>query len=267
MPIKLPGHPDKSLSKVQQAAWRAFRTLLMDPDGPDRIYNQLPESKNGRIISTDIARHLDARYHSTPPGKPRDLAPGDDLAWRYSHDRLDREIRNRGHRKLIRFMAGGWAAGKTHALENQSTIPDLIWDGTLKDSLWAAEMMDLALANGWLIEIAYVYRDLELAFYGAMERAASEGRSVPLELLPSIHRAVQKSIAVLLDLYQTTTGVSFLLLHNIGIKKIRMEALKFSQGDLEPYGALHYSAAHESYYIQAASRFGKAQVERAGEDR
>lgn len=257
MPIELPDQPDKSLSARQLAAWSAFRNLLADPDEPDRRYNAFPESQGGKIISTDIARHLGADYHNTPPGQPRDLAPGADLAWRYSWDRLARELKNRSGRRLVRFMAGGWAAGKTHALEHSKTTPDLVWDGTLANTPWAVEMIDLAVANGWLVEIAYVYRDLELAFYGAMDRAGVEGRSVPLEQLPSIHRAVQQSITVLLDLYLRNDQLSFLLLHNIGTLNIRLDALHFSPADLAPQGALHYSPSYESYYTQAAPRFRK----------
>jgi hypothetical protein len=265
MPIELPEQPDKPLSARQFAAWQAFRDLLSDPDEPDRLYNAFPESQGGKIISTDIARHLDADYHNTPPGQPRDLAPGDDLAWRYSWDRLAREIRNKRNRQTICFMAGGWAAGKTHALEHRPTTPDLVWDGTLANTPWTVEMIDLALSQGWEVEIIYVFRDLELAFYGAMERAASEGRSVPLGQLPRIHRQVQQSINNLRKFYFSEDRVTFAYLHNFGTKDLRLSTLEFSESDLEPAGALHYSETYEAYYIRAAARFANAEVERLGE--
>lgn len=167
------------MTREQRAAERQFRELLADDAEADGRYNSLTASQGGRIISTDLARFLDERYHSTPPGRPRDLVPGWDLAWRYAQGRLERELRDRSGRDVVRFMAGGWGAGKTHALEHAKPS-GLAWDGTLKDTRWAGRMVDLALETGWRVEIAYVFRDIELALYGAVERAMTEGRGVPL---------------------------------------------------------------------------------------
>ena len=169
----------KRLSKEQQAAKDALAALLATPDAADRLYNALADSHGGRVVSSDLARFLDTRYRDTPAGQPRDLMPSWDLAWRYAQDRLKRELANRGRRKVMRLMAGGWGAGKTHALQG-AALPDVAWDGTLSDRTWAREMIDLALAHGWRVEIAYVFRDIELALYGAVERARKEGRGVPL---------------------------------------------------------------------------------------
>ncbi|MCX6872681.1 MAG: hypothetical protein NTW21_02580 [Verrucomicrobia bacterium] len=166
-------------------------------------------------------------------------------------------MRSRGKRMQVRFMAGGWAAGKTHALEHMPT-PELAWDGTLRDAVWAAGMIDLALAEGWNVVIAYVFRDLELAFYGAMERAGAEGRMVPLAELPGMHRAVQHSVLGLTALYSVEPRVSFLLLHNLGTDRVRCEPLKIPRDELDAAGGLHYTAAHERYYFQAAPHIGKA---------
>jgi hypothetical protein len=153
-------------------------------------------------------------------------------------------------------MAGGWAAGKTHALEKE-TPPDLAWDGTLGDAVWASKMIDLALAEGWKVEVAYVFRDLELAFYGAVERGLSEGRTVPLAELPKSHREVQQSIIDLTALYLTESQVSFLLLHNLGTAHVRCGPLKISRDELDSGGGLHYTPSYERYYLQAAAHIGK----------
>ena len=256
--MDLPTTPDPKFNKAQLNAWKAMMQLLRDPADADRRYDALADSAHGRIISTDLARFLDDRYAKPPrKGRTRDLAPGWDLAWRYAQDRFERELRSRGKRKVVRFMAGGWAAGKTHALEHMPT-PELAWDGTLRDTDWAADMIDLALAKGWHVVIAYVFRDLELAFYGAMERAGAEGRMVPLAELPGMHRAVQKSILDLTAAYLKEERVAFVLLHNLGTEKVRCRPWKISRKDLDAAGGLHYTAAHESYYVQAASQIGEA---------
>jgi hypothetical protein len=239
------------MTREQRAAEKAFRELLAKPSEADRRYNALAASHGGRIISTDLARFLDARYHDTPAGQPRDLVPGWDLAWRYAQRRFRRELQNRAGRSVVRFMAGGWGAGKTHALEH-APMSALAWDGTLKDTRWAGRMMDFALGNGWLVEIAYVFRDIELALYGAVERARAEGRSVPLGELPGNHRAVQTSIVKLLGRYRRNESVSFLLLHNTGAKGVTGTPLVIPERELAPKGALHYSTRYEGYYAKAA---------------
>jgi hypothetical protein len=241
----------KRLSKAQLAAQRALIALLANPAEADRRYNDLVESHGGRVISTDVARFLDERYRDTPSGQPRDLIPGWDYAWRYAQDRLERELRERDRRKVVRLMAGGWGAGKTHALEH-AAVPDLAWDGTLSSSKWARKMIDLALARGWRVEIAYVFRDIELALYGAVERARDEGRSVPLRELPGNHRAVQLSISTLLRRYRTNRRVSFMLLHNTGAKGVEGTTLVIPETELAPRGALYYSQRYEDYYAEAA---------------
>lgn len=254
--MKLPDKPPASLNQKQIKAWKAMVTLLQNTDEADQKYDAISESKNGRIISTDLARFLDDRYAQTAPGKLRDIEPSWDLAWRYAQDRFQRELRARNKRKIVRFMAGGWAAGKTHALENLDP-PDLAWDGTLSDAQWSAEMIDIALQHKWKVEIAYVFRDIELAFYGAVERGNQEGRYVPLESLPKSHGDAQRSVKKLTYLYGNEENVSFIMLHNLGTKSVPCASKNLKIFDLERSGALHYSGAYESYYIQVAAEIGK----------
>ncbi len=208
--MKLPDKPDSKLTAEQRRAWEKFRDLLEDPVEADRRYDGLDDSRNGAVISTDIARYLDTRYAKNPTkGKLRDIVPGDDLAWRYAHDRLARELGKGGDGKLFRMMAGGWAAGKTHAVQHLPDKPDLVWDGTLSDSRWAAAYIDFALDQKWKVEIVYIYRNLELALYGAIQRAEEVGRAVPLDELPASHRDSQQSVLELSLNYAGTKGVSF----------------------------------------------------------
>lgn len=254
--MKLPDKPESKLNRDQRKAWKAMHTLLQDTTQSDKKYDVLPESKNGRIISTDISRFLDERYATTPSGQERDIKPSWDLAWRYAHDRFQRELGKRGKRKIVRFMAGGWAAGKTHALENHQP-PDLTWDGTLGDLAWAVEMIDFALKHQWKVEIAYVFRDIELAFYGSVERGKEEGRFVPLKSLPKSHGDAQRSVRDLAILYAEEQDVSFIMMHNLGTKNVPCEPKKLETLDLAPSGALHYSSAYESYYTEIATEISK----------
>lgn len=257
--MKLPDKPDSRLTRKQRMAWQEMRDLLEDVRVADRVYDSLPESKRGTIISTDIARHLDSRYAKTPPnGRLRDIEPGWDLAWRYAEDRFLREIQDRKSRKMLRLMSGGWAAGKTHALRHESSVPDLVWDGTLSRPAWAASMIEIARQNKWRIEIAYIYRNLELALYGAIERAKEAGRSVPLEQLPKSHRDSQQAVLALTEVYADREGVSFLYLHNLGKKNgATADAFEIDLKELEPNGALRYLEKHENYYRDTAEHLAQ----------
>ncbi len=241
----------KPFSKVQKAAERAFRKLLANEPEADRQYDAIPDSHGGRIISTDLARLLEARYRDTPSGQPRDLTPGWDLAWRYAQQRFAKELQDRKDRKFVRFMAGGWGAGKTHALEHAATV-DLAWDGTLKDIVWARGMIDLAISAGWNVELAYVFRDMELALYGAVERSRKEGRGVPLRELPGNHCAVQRSIRRLIRRYGANSKVAILLVHNTGAADVKGSSLAFHDRELAPGGALHYTRNYERHFGEIA---------------
>jgi len=223
--LDLPEKPSEKLESGQMLAFTKMRNLLLDLPQADLRYDALQQSKSGLVISTDIARYLDEQYAEEPAkGGLRDLKPSWDLAWRYAQDRLARELKNRKIRKRVRLMSGGWGAGKTFALRNEPTVaPCLIWDGTLSDREWAIIMIDLALKMGWKVEIVYVYRDLELALYGAVQRKREVGRGVPLAELPRNHRAVQQTLLDLTTLYQTDSSVSFLYLHNLGIAGVEAE--------------------------------------------
>lgn len=93
-------------------------------------------------------------------------------------------------------------------------------DGTLSDFSWASDKVDLALVQKWRVDIAYVYRDTEMALYGAVERATKEGRSVPLSTLPANHRVVQRFILQLMDKCHDNPNVNFTLVRNVGMKGV-----------------------------------------------
>ncbi|MGB0745331.1 MAG: hypothetical protein ACPGSB_12470 [Opitutales bacterium] len=105
--MNLPDTPqEKGFSDEQKNAWEKMRSLISHRLEADSKYDKLGPALGGRIISTDIARHLDPRYARKPgKGQLRDIKPGWDLAWRYAQDRMARELENRRSRKLVRFMA------------------------------------------------------------------------------------------------------------------------------------------------------------------
>ncbi len=230
--------PETILTLEQQVRRLRFQALIADISAADAQYDALPETSEGQIISTDFARYLDDGYRIHLPGTLRDIAPSWDDAWRYAQNRLEREICRRAGRKLLRLMAGGWAAGKTYALQRAAPA-DLSWDGTLANTEWARRMIKLALSHGWRVHLAYVQRPVELACWGALQRGIDEGRMVPLLALPALHAQVQASVLQLAKEFQQS--VEILLLYNAGSLAAPQIPLKMAITDIAPGGRLHYS--------------------------
>ncbi|OYW73776.1 MAG: hypothetical protein B7Z37_20305 [Verrucomicrobia bacterium 12-59-8] len=244
---------------AQKAAEAAYKDLIKDHAKSDLCYDLIPKTQGGSIISTDLARHLDPAYDcdSKVEGRKCDLAPSWEHAWRYAQGRLEREVAQRGRRRKLRLMSGGWGSGKTYALERlkpEDTFADLVWDGTLGDLRWARETIEKALAAGWQVSLLHVHRNVELALYGAIERGNAEGRSVPLEQLPANHRKVQKVVGSLLRLFGSHPSIYFTLVHNTGTRQVPGNPLQLDPEVIALGGALHYSLKYERYHAKAAEK-------------
>lgn len=253
----MPGNIYECRTAAQRRAKATFEALLADASRADAAYNALGGSDAGRVISTDLVRELDVAYQNWSSGSgPRDLAPSWSKAWVYAQDRFLRELARVRENEIVRFMAGGWAAGKTRVVKHLSsrssaTGVKLTWDGTLKDTPWARRQIRTALRQGARVEIVYVHRNIELALYGAVDRARQEGRAVPLADLPGNHRAVQLAIRSLIRSFGDNANVSFSLFHNVGTSGLARIPMAFGEDELAPSGALHYRTSHEQYYTQA----------------
>lgn len=254
---------EPALSLAQEVARLRFEALVADPEAADGIYDSLPESRNGTIISTDLARLLDESYRVQVPGTVRDMLPSWRKAWVYAQNRLHREISVRRGRKLFRMMAGGWAAGKTYALQRTKSA-DLSWDGTLADPVWAAEIILFAVSHGWKVQVAYVQRPIELACKGALERGVNEGRMVPLIELPGIHASVQASVMELERRFRSNAAVDFLLLHNPGTLAHPADVTRLRVADIAPGGRLHYSQSNVKDFQETARRIWQEALEEGG---
>ncbi len=253
--LNYPENPPQPLSDQQQLAFFDFRNLLSDEEKADHAYNQLPDAQNGCLISTDIARELErtyAKWHKGGP--PRDLMPGWELAYRYAHRRLHREIAARGNRDRLLLVGGGWAAGKSVAL-NGLQNGELAYEGTLSDIAWVDAILQFALGEGWKIEFWYIYRTLELAITGAIKRAWEKGRAVPLTELTATHVKAQVAAFDLYQLYRDNQNISFHLRHNLGTEQCQIAPRVIAISDIAPGGALHYSKFYESYCQRISEHF------------
>jgi hypothetical protein len=189
--------PERASSFVDPALTHLeakLKNIVDNQSQADGLYDQIPDSKNGKVIGTDIARELLPEYAANREGKILYTHATGRMAQAYAKDRLWREIQNpRGRTKLM-FTAGGVAAGKSTAVtDDMVAASDLVFDGTLRETSWAIQTIELAIRNGWKVEINYVQRPIDLVIRGAISRADRGGRWGSLADLPSIHQAAQAS--------------------------------------------------------------------------
>jgi hypothetical protein len=176
-------------------AERLIKALVNDPQRADRIYDEIPDSAEGKVIGTDLARELLPEYRRRE-GKLVFTQITSHAAGSYSTDRLRREIEARGKRQLLLMTAGGVAAGKTSGVSDAVIgATDLIFDGTLRDVAWAVETIQGAIEAGWGVEIHYLQRPVALAARGVIRRANEFGRWFPLRNLAAAHLDAQRAIA------------------------------------------------------------------------
>ena len=165
----------------------------------------------------------------------------------YAWDRLARELQHpRGDGKLVLLM-GGWGAGKTYTLEQSGIKGDLIFDSALRDFGSARDIIETARQNGWKkVDVVYVQRPLDLVVEGALDRAHKEGRTVPLDQLPEVHRESQETARDVDDHYRGDAFVNTKFIMNEGTpdKPKPIQALTHNQ--IAPGGEYHYDQQYEN---------------------
>jgi hypothetical protein len=183
----------------------------------DKLYNDIPDAKGGKVIGTDIARELLPEFTESREGKINYTNATGRVSAAYAKDRLWREIENPQGRTKLMFTAGGVAAGKSTAVTDEMVdASDLVFDGTLRETDWAIKTIEHAIAKGWRVEINYVQRPLPLVLQGAIDRAQSKGRWGSLADLPAIHQAAQQSIIEIAKHFEGHPGFALNILLNEG---------------------------------------------------
>jgi hypothetical protein len=224
---------------------QAFTDFIQDRASADALYDSLPESKGGKVISTDTARSLNADYAAPiTPGQLRPYEVTDGPAAQYMNDRLNRELENRGERQTFVITSGGWGAGKSHALGQQFDDADLVLDGTASNPDWTRKLIQKALDNGWNVVMAHVSRPMDLVGSGVMERAMKEGRAVPVAKAPAVHRASQATAVQMAREFGDKVQSYFF--HNPGTKERPQPVQELTLDDVSAGGNYHLDEREES---------------------
>ena len=253
VPFRASSNFDQSLQQFEDR----MRAIVNDPATSDAAYNEIPDSKGGKVIGTDIYRNVLPEYAQGREGRIGFVNATGRVAQAAAKDRLWREINNRGDRKVLLFTAGGVAAGKSTAVTDDVVAEaDLVFDGTLRETDWAKQTIQQALDNGWKVKVRYVQRPLNLVARGAIRRAQQEGRWGPYASVPDTHAEAQASIVDISKSFTDNPRVTFNYYLNDGTSVTDMPKI-LSLKDIDTGGKYSYATTDERV-SQRQDRIGRS---------
>lgn len=176
-----------------------FLQLIRNPKKADAIYDAIPDSKSGKIVSVDIARFLAPEFE-TWDGRVRHTPSTSQPAGEYAHKRLLRALKAGKPNSILLITAGGAGSGKTSALRiNQSGSlvddADLVFDNQMRDYTRSCEIVRTAFVCRWKVRLLYVHRPFQEVVPAVAERSLRTGRWNRLKELPEAH--IESRVTVL----------------------------------------------------------------------
>ena len=182
------------------------------------------EAANGNYLGADSAKELFPLYTAGPKTRRWYVE-----AVHYASGALVKEI---WQRKLARtpvnpneyvlFTAGGPGAGKTAAIESQPACCELVSRAYIVHDTMLAEFgrgvakIAEVIASGRRAVVIYVYRPVENAMVGVIDRAKQTGRIVKLADVARKHYESQETLITLAEHYATSPDARFVVIDNSG---------------------------------------------------
>src|SRR5690606_8517972 len=112
---------------------------------------------------------------------------------------------------VVRILGGGTGSGKSAAINKGLSDAAVIYEANLPNPASAIERVDKALAEGYEVELTYVYRDPFDAFdAGVLNR----DRSVTIEGHLGTHLPIPKTVVELLKHYRDNGKVDIQVVDN-----------------------------------------------------
>jgi hypothetical protein len=180
----------KAIDKAIES--RYFTRLESDYDNLKAEYSALPDSYEGKVLNTDVARELSPDYLADRTRSADVHEPASSFIKRLYAERLAQPT-PAGKDPVILFTAGGTGAGKSSGVTQlRRTNPaidraELEYDTNMNGYESSKKKVDQALKSGRKVAIFYTYRDpVEALDQGALTRAMGNeakygsGRTVPL---------------------------------------------------------------------------------------
>lgn len=194
---------------------------LQDHAAAVQEYADLPDSKNGTVINTDIARELSDDYRADRTLSADVHEPASAFTKRLYTDKLAEQTPE-GKEPTVLFTAGGTGAGKSSGMRAADIgNPEIVYDTNMNKLSSAKDKIDQALDAGRDVHIVYTYRDPVEAFRnGALPRAArmegemGSGRTVPLDEHVKTHVGASEVIRHVAEQYKDDPRVSITAIDN-----------------------------------------------------
>lgn len=223
---------------------RAFRS----PDVEVR-YNDLPESKNGQIISQDIARFLDHRYAKDKEGATIHQEATQKPAQNLADKLIKKKIDNPGHDPIVMTM-GGTGSGKTTHLETYAKEYEgtPIFDSTGVKHQPMKDLIEQAREKGKPVIIPFVYNTFDKALEGNVTRYKETGRLVQPKVMAHTHVGALDTFLKLHAEYKDDPGVNFQVYDNSIVGK----GEEMPTMSVDELAALRYNKDGQS--VNAAAR-------------
>jgi hypothetical protein len=195
----------------------------------------------GTIINADIARFLVPEFLKWS-GRIRHTLSTGEPAGAYAHARILRELKARAKRRELLITAGGAGSGKTTSLEQAREGADLVFDNQFRHFARAEEVLKVAIAAGWRVQVIYVHRPFDDVVRAVIDRSQRTGRWNRLSELPKMHLEAQRTIVRLFDQFAHQAAFHAIYNAQAGVGDRPRGARVFLR-EFRPGGVYHHADA------------------------
>jgi predicted ABC-type ATPase len=198
-----------------------FQAILDDPQSV-ADYANIPGTHGGKLLDVDLIRELLPEYRSVAgAAKLTTVTHQPAGSW------LKKEFKNRlmmdppSPTSFVLLLAGGSGSGKSTVMAEPEMARlisrcKIAVDGVLGKVQPTRDRMDEIIASGRDIVYVYVWTPFSMAVARARNRAATRGRSVPLQDLAESHVGSQNTLITLHNAYTTIDQCRFYIYDNSG---------------------------------------------------
>ncbi len=227
-PLQIPVNK-LGLSGLELHAEEEFSELLqLDLNLLSQIYSDMPSSQHGKILDIDLARKLfppfdDGLIGANLYSESTHVPASQFINYLFKTDVI--RISNEKEAPAMLFLAGGGGSGKGtigKVLPNIYDDVDLVLDGTLASLKKARDRIQYVLKHGFKTNIIYVFRPVDLAIPGIVQRAMRTGRGVPIVVAAEDHYDAQKTVLALSK--EFSDQINIIVINNSGEFNPRMES-------------------------------------------
>lgn len=210
----------KGLTPAERGVEKRFADAVRaEPDEFLRRYDELPETRGGKVVNTDEARALWHEYDADNDSRSLNAkAVHEPSSW-IAKAKWDQLLQKPPEKGTVLLLGGGGGSGKTSSLGDIApgfeSNYDAIYDTTLANQKKAVDAVQQAIDSGRTVVISYTARaPIDSIIHGIIPRAAKKGRTVPLDIAAQAHRDAPNVVKALIERYADDDRVTFQFVDN-----------------------------------------------------